>query len=154
MRTNRPLIKSTALAAALFLMLSGGAIRDAFAQQSGQPNATIISPQGQQGGSSVLELPKMPASQGGDLPSNLRPLVPQPGQELEIPPRQLRGQAGYAQVTLTVTDSSGRYVTGLNRDDIKLFVDGTQRPDRVFPPRPEGSGLGGNHSGHLGQHAA
>jgi len=132
MRTNRPLIKSTALAAALFLILSGAGMRAAFAQQSGQPNATIISPQSQPGGSSVLELPKMPAPQVGDIPSNLRPLVPQPGQELEIPPRQLRSQAGYAQVTLTVTDSSGRYVTGLSRDEVKLYVDGTQRSIEFF----------------------
>ncbi len=143
MRANRNLIRrigkrigSTALptmavliAVGLLAWIRGG---EAFAQQAGQPNATIISPQGQQGGSSVLELPKTPALQGGGEPSNLRPLVPQPGQELEIPSRQLRSQAGYAQVTVTVTDSAGRYVTGLNRDQIKLYVDGAQQPIEFF----------------------
>ena len=103
----------------------------AFAQQDGQPDAAIISPQSRQGGT-VLELPRTPAFQGGGEPSNLRPLVPQPGQELDIPPQQLRNQAGYAQVAVTVTDSAGQYVTGLNRDQIKLYVDGAQQPIEFF----------------------
>jgi len=141
MRANRNLIRRigrrigsaalltvAVLAAGMLAWIRGG---EAFAQQAGQPNATIISPQSQQGGT-VLELPRTPALQGGGEPSNLRPLVPQPGQELEIPSRQLRSQAGYAQVTVTVTDSAGRYVTGLNRDEIKLYVDGTQRSIEFF----------------------
>ena len=142
MRANRNLIRrigrrigpaalltvAVLIAVAMLAWVRGG---DAFAQQAGQPNATIISPQSQQGGT-VLELPRTPALQGGGEPSNLRPLVPQPGQELEIPSRQLRSQAGYAQVTVTVTDSAGRYVTGLNRDEIKLYVDGTQRSIEFF----------------------
>jgi Ca-activated chloride channel family protein len=83
-------------------------------------------------GGTVLELPSMPASQGGGEPMNLRPLVPQPGQELEIPSRQLRSQAGYAQVTVTVTDQSGRYVTGLEKPDFKLFVNGHHTPIDFF----------------------
>jgi len=116
------------IAVAMLAWVRGG---DAFAQQAGQPNAAIISPQSQQGGT-VLELPRTPALQGGNEPSNLRPLVPQPGQELDIPPRQLRSQAGYAQVAVTVTDSAGQYVTGLNRDQIKLYVDGAQQPIQFF----------------------
>ncbi len=119
-----------ALAAAWFI---SGLQCLAFAQQQpGESNPGIITSPHQQGGSSVLELPTVPAPQGGSEPSNLRPLEPQPGQELEIPPRQLRGQSGYAQVTVTVTDSSGRYVTGLNKDEFKLYVDGTQRQIEFF----------------------
>ncbi len=132
MRADRNLIGrigSTALLTAALLAIAVS--RAAFAQQAGQPNATIISPQSQQGGT-VLELPRTPALQGGGEPSNLRPLVPQPGQELEIPSRQLRSQAGYAQITVTVTDSAGRYVTGLSRDQIKLYVDGAQQPIEFF----------------------
>jgi Ca-activated chloride channel homolog len=112
-------------------MLAIAASRLAFAQQSGGSGAGILTPQGQQGGT-VLELPRTPASQGGGDFSNLRPLTPQPGQELEIPSRQLRSQAGYAQVTVTVTDSGGRYVTGLQQNEFKLYVDGTQRPIEFF----------------------
>ncbi len=124
------MIGAALLLAAVLLSIAGSP--NAIAQQSGGSNATIITPQSQQGGSTVLELPRTPALQGGGEPSNLRPLEPQPGQELEIPPRELRGQAGYAQVTVTVTDSNGRYVTGLNRDEIKLYVDGNQRPIEFF----------------------
>jgi Ca-activated chloride channel family protein len=122
-------IGGVALLAAVLLAII--ASRAAFAQQSGGANTGILTPQSQQGGT-VLELPRTPASQEGGEPSNLRPLTPQPGQELEIPSRQLRSQAGYAQVTVTVTDSGGRYVTGLKQDEFKLYVDGTQRPIDFF----------------------
>jgi Ca-activated chloride channel homolog len=112
------------------ILFSAGVSHRALAQQGGGSNPSMLTPHSQGGGGDVLELPKMPAPQGE--PSNLRPLVPQPGQELEIPSQQLRSQAGYAQVTVTVTDSGGRYVTGLNQSDFKLFVDGKQRSIEFF----------------------
>ncbi len=81
---------------------------------------------GNQGGvgSSTLELPTSPA---GQLNPQLAP-PPPAGQELSIPSRQLREQPGYEQVTVTVTDPRGAYVTGLNKDDFKLYMDGHERP--------------------------
>jgi Ca-activated chloride channel homolog len=112
------------------ILFSAAVSHRALAQQGGGTNPPMVTPHSQGGGGDVLELPKIPAPQGE--PSNLRPLVPQPGQELEIPSQQLRSQAGYAQVTVTVTDPSGRYVTGLNQSDFKLYVDGNQRPIEFF----------------------
>jgi Ca-activated chloride channel family protein len=80
-------------------------------------------------GGSVLELPTTPsAQQGGNDALTMPRLNPQPGQELELPSRALRNQSGYEQVTVTVTDQSGRYVTGLQKGDFRIYVDGTQRP--------------------------
>ena len=79
-------------------------------------------------GGSVLELPTTPATQGGNDALTMPRLSPQPGQELELPSRALRNQSGYEQVTVTVTDQSGRYVTGLQKGDFRIYVDGVQRP--------------------------
>lgn len=104
------------------------------AQQQGSvppPRQQIPANQNQQ--SSTLELPAVPRQQqqqGGAL--NIPPQVPQGGQELVIPSRQLREQPGYAQVTVTVTDPNGTYVTGLQKDDFKLYMDGQQRPIQFF----------------------
>jgi Ca-activated chloride channel family protein len=84
---------------------------------------------GSQGGQqSTLELPSVPASQT-TLP---QVTASAPQQELVIPARQLRTQPGYAQVTVTVTDPRGGYVTGLQKDDFKLFLDGRARPVEFF----------------------
>ena len=48
--------------------------------------------------------------------------------ELELPSRALRSQSGYEQLTVTVTDQGGRYVTGLQKGDFRIYVDGIQRP--------------------------
>ena len=77
---------------------------------------------------SVLEVPTAPASQIGKDTSTIPQLAPQQGQELELPSRALRGQSGYEQLTVTVTDQGGRYVTGLQRGDFRIYVDGIQRP--------------------------
>ena len=53
-------------------------------------------------------------------------LSPQPGQELELPSRTLRNQSGYEQVTVTVTDQNGRYVTGLQKGDFHTVAAGEQ----------------------------
>jgi Ca-activated chloride channel family protein len=79
-------------------------------------------------GGSVLELPTTPAKQGGNDALTMPQLTPQPGQELELPTRTLRNQSGYEQVTVTVTDQNGRYVTGLQKGDFRIYVDGIQRP--------------------------
>ena len=85
-------------------------------------------PQVRHQGDSVLEVPSAPASQGGAEEAPTVPLAPQQGPELEVPSRALRGQSGYEQLTVTVTDQSGRYVTGLQKGDFRIYVDGTQRP--------------------------
>jgi Ca-activated chloride channel family protein len=104
----------------------------AFAQQGqfvpppAPPSASI---HGQ--GGSVLELPATPGRQGGaeTLP-RIAP-APQTG-ELTLPSHQLRRQPGYEQVTVTVTDQHGRYVTGMQKNDFRLYIDGQQRPIDFF----------------------
>src|SRR5215469_9517682 len=102
-----------------------------WAGQSSSPPSLVI-PGNQRSQSSTLELPTTPSHQGGEL--NITPTVPGPqqGQELTIPTPQLREQPGYAQVTVTVTDSNGGYVTGLQKGDFKLYLDGQQRPIEFF----------------------
>ena len=115
---------------ALFAMIATS--RLAFAQQGQfQPLPPQPSTQGQGGG--VLELPTIPGHQGGGGPSaTIPPLAPQPGQALTVPPHQLKSQQGYEQVTVTVTDQDGRYVTGLQKSDFKLQIDGQDRPIEFF----------------------
>ncbi len=115
-----------AIAPAACVLLWCLAARPATAQQGGfAPTPAKIQNQG--GG--VLEVPAAPAGQGGSAESPLatRP-APQQGPELELPSRALRSQSGYEQMTVTVTDQGGRYVTGLQKGDFRLYVDGRQRP--------------------------
>jgi Ca-activated chloride channel homolog len=79
-------------------------------------------------GDSVLEVPRAPASQSGKDAPTMPQLAPQEGPELELPSRALRSQSGYEQLTVTVTDQGGRYVTGLQKGDFRIYVDGIQRP--------------------------
>jgi Ca-activated chloride channel homolog len=103
------------------------AIGQAAAQQHGFVPPSHPTNNGQ--GGSVLELPTTPASQQGGSGALAMPrLSPQQGQELELPSRALRNQSGYEQVTVTVTDQRGRYVTGLQKGDFRIYVDGIQRP--------------------------
>jgi Ca-activated chloride channel family protein len=44
----------------------------------------------------------------------------------------LARQPGYGQVTVTIVDQRGRYVTGLQKNDFKLYIDGQQRPIEFF----------------------
>src|SRR5271155_4258212 len=69
------------------------------------PPPLVIIPHSQGKETSTLELPSMPAKQGADS-LNLPPQVPQGGQELVLPTRELRQQPGYEQVTVTVTEPS------------------------------------------------
>lgn len=114
---------------ALFATIASGPV--ALAQQGHfQPDTSPPRNQGQGGG--VLELPTMPGRQGGGPSATIPPLAPQHGQELTLPPRQLKSQQGYQQVTVTVTDQQGRYVTGLQRGDFKLSIDGQDRAIEFF----------------------
>jgi Ca-activated chloride channel family protein len=100
-------------------------------QQAPPPlSAPMVIP-GNQGGASsgTLELPSTaPARQ---MQQNL-PLAQPPEQELVLPKRQLRDQPGYQQVTVTVTDPNGSYVTDLQKQDFQLYMDGQQRPIEFF----------------------
>ena len=114
---------TVAILAALLAIAAGPAA----AQQHGYvpPSRPLNNNQG----GSVLELPTTPSSQQGGTGALTMPQVsPQPGQELELPSRALRSQTGYEQVTVTVTDQNGRYVTGLQKGDFRIYVDGIQRP--------------------------
>jgi Ca-activated chloride channel homolog len=76
-----------------------------------------------------LSIPVQP--QPTSVPSIVAPL-PQPDAALEVPSLKLRRQPGYQQVTVTVTDSSGKYVTDLKQDDFRVLEDGQQRPVGFF----------------------
>jgi Ca-activated chloride channel family protein len=89
-----------------------------------------LAPNHGQGGS-VLEVPAMPGRQSGETESLPR-VAPQQGQSLTVPEQQLSRQPGYAQATVTVTDQQGRYVTGLQKGDFRLYIDGQQRPIEFF----------------------
>ena len=101
----------------------------AWAGQSSVPPLVIPGNQGSQ--NSTLELPTTPSHQGESLNIPTMP-APQQHQELTIPAPELRQQPGYEQVTVTVTDPGGGYVTGLQKDDFKLYLDGQQRPIQFF----------------------
>jgi Ca-activated chloride channel family protein len=115
--------------ATLVAMLAGA--MPARAQQSGgKPPSSLVLPGSQGSSTSTLELPAMPGAQGGTSMS-----IPPPSsqhQELVIPSRELREQPGYEQVTVTVTGPNGPYVTGLQKDDFKLYLDGRERPIEFF----------------------
>lgn len=99
------------------------------AQQGTPPQ--LLTPQRQGSTGSTLELPALPRKQSEET-QTIPQMAPQKGQELVLPSRQLRSQAGYKQVTVTVTDQMGRYVTGLQKGDFTLYLDGQQRPIQFF----------------------
>jgi len=104
-------------------------MREAGAQSPAPLSAPMVIPGNQGGGgSTTLELPTAPARQ---IQPNIPPPQP-PEQELVIPKRQLRDEPGYQQVTVTVTDPNGSYVTDLQKQDFKLYMDGQQRPIEFF----------------------
>ncbi|HLH75777.1 MAG TPA: VWA domain-containing protein [Candidatus Binataceae bacterium] len=100
------------------------------AQQNVSP-MLIPNQRGNQSGE-VLEIPRT-NNQTQILPPGAPPnLAPQPGVELEIPGRQLRNQPGYAQVTVTVTNSSGVHITDLTQKDFRVYEDNQQRSIAFF----------------------
>jgi len=107
-----------------------GLARTAFAQQSELTLPSSV-PRNQRQGGSVLEVPAMPARQSGGT-ENIPAFAPQHGQELTLPMRQLARQPGYSQLTVTIIDQQGRYVTGLQKDDFKLYIDGQQHSIEFF----------------------
>ena len=131
-RIRRSTISALASAIVALAMIFG-TVAPAAAQQQGitAPPPQIVIPHSQGKETSTLELPSMPAPQGGDS-LNIPPTAPQTGQSLEVPTRELRQQPGYEQVTVTVTEPSGTYVTGLQKEDFKLYMDGQQRPIEFF----------------------
>jgi Ca-activated chloride channel homolog len=116
----------TAMAAICCLAVVLSSASPAAAQQGGFAAPPPPTFHGQ--GGSVLEVPVAPAKQGGRDASTIPRLAPQRGPELDLPSRALRGQSGYEQMTVTVTDQNGRYVTGLQKGDFRVYVDGIQRP--------------------------
>ncbi|MGH7779180.1 MAG: VWA domain-containing protein [Candidatus Binataceae bacterium] len=121
----------TLTAMLLVAIVIGAAPRVVWAQQmQGQGARQLVIPQSQGGAGSTLELPTTPRQPGASL--NIPPQVQPPQQELTLPTRELREQPGYAQVTVTVTDPRGTYVTGLQKDDFKLQLDGHPQPIQFF----------------------
>jgi Ca-activated chloride channel homolog len=104
-------------------------MREADTQSPPPLSAPMVIPGNQGGGNTTLELPATAPSH--QLAPQLPPSQP-PEQELVIPMRQLRDQPGYQQVTVTVTDPNGSYVTDLQKQDFKLYMDGQQRPIEFF----------------------
>jgi Ca-activated chloride channel family protein len=74
----------------------------------------------------------IPTQQRPEAVPALKVPLPQPETALEVPSLKLRGQPGYQQVTITVTDPSGKYVTDLKEGDFRVFENGEQRPIGFF----------------------
>ncbi len=105
-------------------------------QMPQSPSQTAPPINGRQGSGQTLELSPLPGGQGGNAMVLPRNSAAQPGQAVELPPvaRQttselsvpstLLRQPGYAQVTVTVTNQGGRYVTDLSKGDFRVLVNG------------------------------
>ncbi|MHB8382301.1 MAG: VWA domain-containing protein [Candidatus Binataceae bacterium] len=124
-----------AIAFGAMLLIVGAWTPLALAQEVLAQAAQMVIPQQRQQqapAGSTLELPTTPQQPGASL--NIPPQIQQPqqGQSLELPTRELREQPGYAQVTVTVTDPRGSYLTGLQKDDFKLQLDGHSQPIQFF----------------------
>ena len=118
------------LALAAAVLICWGAGSSAFAQQRELTLPSSI-PRNQKQGGSVLEVPTIPGHQSSETQTIPR-MAPQQGQELTLPSRQLARQPGYNQLTVTILDQQGRYVTGLQKNDFRLYIDGQQRPIEFF----------------------
>jgi hypothetical protein len=100
--------------AAVLLVTLFGTRGQALGQQHEHhtPRRSITNKQG-----SVLELPRTLGNQNSSSLTISRQKS-QPFEGLPTRSHALRKQAGYKQVTLTVTDRKGRYVTGLQNSDV------------------------------------
>jgi Ca-activated chloride channel family protein len=95
------------------------------------PDAPVLAQRQDAPSLNTLSIPaRQPPPQGAPAP--LATPLAQPEPSLEVPSLKLRGQPGYEQVTVTVTDSSGKYVTDLKADDFRVMEDGQQRPVGFF----------------------
>ena len=130
MKLSKRLCAVAIVALASCLSISAAFAISAFAQQ-GELTLPSSVPRNQRQGGSVLEVPTIPGGQSGGS-ENTPPIAPQQGQELTLPTRQLARQPGYNQLTVTIIDQQGRYVTGLQKNDFKLFIDGQPRPIEFF----------------------
>jgi len=101
-----------------------------FAQQTEFAPPPSVQRNQAQGGS-VLEVPTIPRRQSGEA-DTVPQLGSQQGQELTLPSRRLSRQPGYEQVTVTIINQQGRYVTGLQKNDFKLFIDGPEHSIDFF----------------------
>jgi Ca-activated chloride channel homolog len=130
MRLSRRCRAVAIIAFASCVAISAGFATSAFAQQ-GELSLPSSVPRNQRQGGSVLEVPTIPGRQFGGTETMPR-IAPQQGQELTLPSRQLARQPGYSQLTATIVDQQGRYVTGLQKNDFRLYLDGQQRPIEFF----------------------
>jgi Ca-activated chloride channel homolog len=119
-----------ATAAMSLALLLGGAPQSA-GQQGGYASSSVIA-HNQVG--PVLEVPKRSASQSGSQSLSIPRLVGHSDRRLELLYRAPQSQTGYEQVIVTVTDQSGRYITGMQESDFRIYVDGIQRPVRFLRP--------------------
>jgi Ca-activated chloride channel homolog len=96
------------ITAAVLLVAPLSVLGQAWGQQHEYvaPRPSITNNQG-----SVLELPRTLGSK----------------EELQTRSRAPRKQPDYKEVTLTVTDQNGRYVTGLKKGDFRIYVDDKSR---------------------------
>ncbi len=94
------------------------------AQQIG-PETSLIPPPAP---APALELKRQ---QNASLPPMRAPSA-QPQAPPQAPSLKLRSQPGYQQVTVTVVDRSGRYVTDLKEDDFRVLEDGESRSLKAF----------------------
>jgi Ca-activated chloride channel homolog len=118
------------VAFASYVSILLGLSTSSFAQQ-GELTLPSSVPRNQRQGGSVLEVPMIPGRQAGGT-ENIPRIAPQQGQELTLPSRQLARQPGYSQLTVTIVDQQGRYITGLQKNDFNLYIDGQQRPIEFF----------------------
>jgi len=91
-------------------------------QASGQQHPYARRPHSMTNNQSMLELPRTSGRDNGKS-FTMSPRTSQRLQDLGTS-RALRAHPGYREVTLTVTDQNGRYVTGLQEDDFRVYVDG------------------------------
>jgi Ca-activated chloride channel family protein len=118
------------VAFAFYASIFAGFATFAFAQQRELTlPPSVPRSQGQSG--ATLEVPAIPGRQSGATETVPR-IAPQQGQELTVPSRQLARQPGYNQLTVTVVDQQGRYVTGLQKSDFQLYMDGRQHSIEFF----------------------
>lgn len=114
-RTHR---RSFRIAIVAMALVANAATRSAvLAQQHSAPSANTLS---------------IPARQHPNAVPSITAPLGQPETSLEVPSLKLRSQPGYEQVTVTVTDSSGKYVADLKEDDFRVLEDGQQRPIGFF----------------------
>ena len=116
-----------AAAAMSLAVLVGGATNSSGQQCGFASSSGLARPLG-----SVLEVPTRSVGQGADESLHLPHIAGQAYQRLELPSNAPQRETGYEPLIVTVTDQSGRYVTGLQKNDFRIYVDGIQQRVRSF----------------------